>query len=61
MPNVSGTKLIGVEEEVHERIKGMAKLRRMAIKYYMEYLIELDEEIYDEEHLEQSNKRPKRK
>ena len=60
MPNPEGTKALIVDEEIHERIKKLAKIRRMPIKWYVEYLIELDEDIYDEEVLKQTN-RPKRK
>ena len=49
-------KMLQVEEDTHARVKEMARLRRMPIRWYVEYLVEMDEDLYDEEILNKTNR-----
>ena len=46
---VEPLKMLQVREDAHAGIKDLAKIRRLSIKDYIEYLIEVDQELIEEE------------
>lgn len=49
MSSMTGHKMLKLREEAHYKIKEYALKRRLSMKDYIEYLLELDEEIINEE------------